>query len=634
MAEPYTTVVGLEVHVQLLTRTKLFCGCPHQFGLPPNSATCPVCLGLPGVAAGHEPPGVRPRPAGGAGAQLRDRRRSPSGTARTTTTPTCRRTTRSASTTCRSATTAGWRSTSTPTRRRATRKRIGIIRAHLEEDAGKLLHDEPAAAATPASISTAPARRCWRSSAAGDEQPRGGGRVPRRDAADAARARRLRLRDAGGQPALRRQRQPPHPAAGRPVAATPIVEIKNLNSFRSVERAIRYEAQRQYEECQKDPANYRIGKLPKTTAGWDDAKGRTEVQRHKEEAADYRYFPDPDLVPVTVIGRSRSTRCAPRWASCRRSSGSGCRRSTGCRAYDAGVLTAMGRTMVAYFEEAAAALGDAQGGVQLDQRPGLPGAHRAQEEIDALPGAGGGVRASSCKADGDGAEPGPAARRSRTCWSTAPTRPRRWRRWGSRRDFDEATLRAAVAAGDRGEPEGGGRLQGRQGGGGEHDQGRGDEGQQGCPERRGPAADGGGVGEGVSGRTFEGRSPSLLTFTGWQRRRLERQFLAEAMDVPRYRLTLALLEVARGKPVAEVPRTLGVSWPGIHNWAGAYAADHHPLGLAEVERSGLAGYYPHRSVRGVTQAARPDGAALRRLGRSKEKLRIARPGTRGGRKNR
>ena len=50
MVEPYTTVIGLEVHVQLLTRTKLFCGCPNKFGLPPNSATCPVCLGLPAQA--------------------------------------------------------------------------------------------------------------------------------------------------------------------------------------------------------------------------------------------------------------------------------------------------------------------------------------------------------------------------------------------------------------------------------------------------------------------------------------------------------------------------------------------------------------------------------------------------------
>ena len=49
MPDPYRTVIGLEVHVQLLTRTKLFCGCSTQFGLPPNSATCPVCTGLPGA---------------------------------------------------------------------------------------------------------------------------------------------------------------------------------------------------------------------------------------------------------------------------------------------------------------------------------------------------------------------------------------------------------------------------------------------------------------------------------------------------------------------------------------------------------------------------------------------------------
>src|SRR5207302_1554453 len=49
MAEPYKIVIGLEVHVQLLTRTKLFCGCLNKFGLPPNTATCPVCLGLPGA---------------------------------------------------------------------------------------------------------------------------------------------------------------------------------------------------------------------------------------------------------------------------------------------------------------------------------------------------------------------------------------------------------------------------------------------------------------------------------------------------------------------------------------------------------------------------------------------------------
>src|SRR5207302_11426654 len=81
-------------------------------------------------------------------------------------------------------------------------------------------------------------------------------------------------------------------------AATPIVEVKNLNSFRAVERAMKYEAQRQYEEFQR--TGKRLGEVPKATAGWDENRGTTVVQRRKEEASDYRYFPEPDLAPVTV----------------------------------------------------------------------------------------------------------------------------------------------------------------------------------------------------------------------------------------------------------------------------------------------------------------------------------------------
>jgi aspartyl-tRNA(Asn)/glutamyl-tRNA(Gln) amidotransferase subunit B len=82
------------------------------------------------------------------------------------------------------------------------------------------------------------------------------------------------------------------------VAKTPIVEIKNMNSFRAVERALTYEAQRQYEAWQED--RLEIGQRPKQTRGWDDAANVTRPQRQKEESSDYRYFPEPDLVPVTV----------------------------------------------------------------------------------------------------------------------------------------------------------------------------------------------------------------------------------------------------------------------------------------------------------------------------------------------
>src|SRR5205823_9856489 len=80
--------------------------------------------------------------------------------------------------------------------------------------------------------------------------------------------------------------------------ATPIVEIKNMNSFRAVERALDYEAERQWREWQE--TGRKLGDSPKQTRGWDDAAGVTRGQRSKEESSDYRYFPDPDLAPVTV----------------------------------------------------------------------------------------------------------------------------------------------------------------------------------------------------------------------------------------------------------------------------------------------------------------------------------------------
>jgi aspartyl-tRNA(Asn)/glutamyl-tRNA(Gln) amidotransferase subunit B len=82
------------------------------------------------------------------------------------------------------------------------------------------------------------------------------------------------------------------------IRATPIVEIKNMNSFRAVERALEYEVTRQYEAWQEDGLTKEMA--AKQTRGWDDQAEVTRAQRQKEESSDYRYFPDPDLAPVTV----------------------------------------------------------------------------------------------------------------------------------------------------------------------------------------------------------------------------------------------------------------------------------------------------------------------------------------------
>ncbi len=87
--------------------------------------------------------------------------------------------------------------------------------------------------------------------------------------------------------------------------ATPIVEVKNMNSFRAVERALDYEAPRQYREWQE--TGRVLGQSPKQTRGWDDAAGVTRGQRSKEESSDYRYFPDPDLDPVSFSPAEVST---------------------------------------------------------------------------------------------------------------------------------------------------------------------------------------------------------------------------------------------------------------------------------------------------------------------------------------
>jgi aspartyl-tRNA(Asn)/glutamyl-tRNA(Gln) amidotransferase subunit B len=360
---PYRTVIGLEVHVQLLTRTKLFCGCSTEFGLPPNSTTCPICIGMPGVlpVMNRHAFELALKAALALNCEIADFTKWDRKNYYYPDLPKNYQISQYDLPFSHD----GWLEIRTA----AGTKRIGIIRVHLEEDAGKMLHDE-----------------------------QGGGREslvdlnragiplleivskPELSTPEEAKSYleevRLLLRELGvsdcemQEGSLRCDANvnihvpttPPHPlplspqGRGETFVATPIVEVKNLNSFRAVERAMRYEAQRQFEEFQKN--GKKLGEVPKATAGWDENRGVTVIQRRKEEASDYRYFPEPDLVPVTVdaawLERARAS-----LGELPADQRSRLQEQYRLSAYDAGVITSQGRSFTHFFEEVARLAEDA-----------------------------------------------------------------------------------------------------------------------------------------------------------------------------------------------------------------------------------------------------------------------------------
>ncbi|HEV3439316.1 MAG TPA: Asp-tRNA(Asn)/Glu-tRNA(Gln) amidotransferase subunit GatB [Gemmata sp.] len=394
MAEPYKIVIGLEVHVQLLTKTKLFCGCLNKFGLPPNSATCPVCLGLPGSLpvmnelafrlalraalalncqiASH--PGQQP------GFTKWDRKNYyypdlPKNY--------------QVSQYDLPFSHDGWLeiNVAKDTKKDYAAKRIGIIRAHLEEDAGKNLHDESGKGGdslvdlnrtgTPLlEIVSQPDMNSPEEAVAYLEEIR---LLLREIGVSDCEMQEGSLRcDANVNIHIPKNDEP------KGYAATPLVEIKNLNSFRGVGRAIAYEAKRHYEEFQKKQDQFRFGKLLKTTAGWDDARGVTVVQRHKEDAADYRYFPEPDLVPV-VVSASLIEQVKAETGELPSAQRSRLQTQYGLSPYDAQVLTAKGRPTVAYFETVAAAIHDGKTAVNRMSDLIYPTLTERKEEIEQFP---------------------------------------------------------------------------------------------------------------------------------------------------------------------------------------------------------------------------------------------------------
>jgi aspartyl-tRNA(Asn)/glutamyl-tRNA(Gln) amidotransferase subunit B len=355
MTSEYTIVIGLEVHVQLLTQSKLFCGCSTAFGAPPNTQTCPVCIGMPGVlpVMNREAFELALKTAVSLNCEIApftkwDRKQYyypdlPKGY--------------QISQYDLPFSFNGYLEISDP-KERFEPKKVGIIRAHLEEDAGKSMHDERAGKAdsridlnrtgTPLlEIVSEPDMRSPLEAKTYLEQLK-------------LVLTYLGVSDCNMQEGSLRVDANINlhiPLDDARTVKTPIVEIKNMNSFRAVERALAYEAQRQYEVWRE--TRQEIGDVPKQTRGWDDHEQITRAQRHKEESSDYRYFPDPDLAPVTVT--------MDKIAEVRESIGelpADLRRrlevTYGIKMYDSDVLVNQGRGVVDYYVDVAERSGDGQ----------------------------------------------------------------------------------------------------------------------------------------------------------------------------------------------------------------------------------------------------------------------------------
>jgi len=352
MTTPYTIIIGLEVHVQLATESKLFCRCSTKFGAPPNTQTCPVCIGMPGTlpVMNRRAYELGLRTAIALNCQIAeftkwDRKQYyypdlPKGY--------------QISQYDLPFSYEGHLAISDP-KGRIEPKNIGIIRAHLEEDAGKSMHDEVAGQAD----SRIDLNRTGTPLLEIVSKP------DMRSPAEAkAYLTELKLlltylgvSDCNMQEGSLRVDANVNLHIDTPQGriATPIVEIKNVNSFRAVERALEYESARQWDVWQE--TGQKLGDVPKQTRGWDDVAMITRGQRHKEESSDYRYFPDPDLAPVRVT-RERVERVRAELGELPAALRTRLETTYNITPYDSDVLVNQGRPLVSYYTELAALISD------------------------------------------------------------------------------------------------------------------------------------------------------------------------------------------------------------------------------------------------------------------------------------
>lgn len=378
---PYTIIIGLEVHVQLATASKLFCGCSTAFGAPPNSQTCPVCIGLPGSlpVMNREAFDLALKAAVALNCEIPERTKWDRKQYYYPDLPKGYQISQFDLPLSRN----GWLPIS-DAKGRFEPKRIRIIRAHLEEDAGKSMHDEQSGKAD----SRIDLNRTGTPLLEIVSEP---------DLRSPAEAKAyltelklllgyLGVSDCNMQEGSLRvdANINLHLDAPGGTVATPIVEVKNMNSFRAVERALEYEAQRQYEVWQETRAAMGQPGGHKTTRGWDENAQVTVAQRTKEESSDYRYFPDPDLVPVTT-GRKQVETIRAGLGELPAALRERLQTTYGITPYDADVLVNQGRALVDYYVELADRCGDGKAAANWVQQDVLRWLNERQATIGAFP---------------------------------------------------------------------------------------------------------------------------------------------------------------------------------------------------------------------------------------------------------
>ncbi len=341
----YEAVIGLEVHVQLATRTKIFCGCPTGFGAPPNTNVCPVCLGMPGALPVLNRQAVEL--AVRAGLALNCSIRPVSRLARKNYFYPDLPKGYQISQYDEPVAEHGW--VEVPAGPGA--KRIGITRVHLEDDAGKSLHE---GFRDSDRFTYVDLNRCGTPLAEIVSEP------DMRSSEDAyayLTELKLMLQYAGVSTCdmekghLRCDANVSVRLKGAAGLGTK-AEVKNLNSFRFLKQALDYEIARQVAVLESG------GKVVQETRLYDPDSGETASMRSKEQAHDYRYFPEPDLVPLAISDewREHVRASTPEMPSVKRARFIG---EFGLREYDAGVLTQT-RDLAEYFEAVARACGDAR----------------------------------------------------------------------------------------------------------------------------------------------------------------------------------------------------------------------------------------------------------------------------------